>query len=128
MPWAKIIQLSPPILFGLALHPPLPPTAAQDDREAHYREYRSQWTFPSSSPTLAIWTNSSSEHPRAHLSHCCFLPKSRAHASEDVRVFVDKTENACRGLAFIAINECYWYASLIIDRESTHIVFRSYAR
>src|SRR5262245_2442108 len=49
--------------------------------EARYCEYRSQWTFPSSSPTLAIWTNSSSEHPRAHLSHCCFLPKSRAHAS-----------------------------------------------
>jgi hypothetical protein len=49
--------------------------------EARYSEYRSQWTFPSSSPTLAIWTNSSSEHPRAHLSHCCFLPKSRAHAS-----------------------------------------------
>src|SRR5262249_52439436 len=49
--------------------------------EARYCEYRSQWTFPSSSPTLAIWTNSSSKHPRAHLSHCCFLPKSRAHAS-----------------------------------------------
>src|SRR5260221_5029956 len=31
--------------------------------------------------TLAIWTNSSSEHPRTHFSHCCFLPKSRAHAS-----------------------------------------------
>ena len=58
-----------------------PPSVAQDDREARYCEYRSQWTFPSSSPTLAIWTNSSSEHPRAHLSHCCFLPKSRAHAS-----------------------------------------------
>ena len=53
----------------------------QGDREARYCEYRSQWTFPSSSPTLAIWTNSSSEHPRAHLSHCCFLPKSRAHAA-----------------------------------------------
>src|SRR5262249_41017859 len=53
----------------------------KDDREARYCEYRSQWTFPSSSPTLAIWTNSSSEHPRAHLSHCCFLPKSRAHSS-----------------------------------------------
>jgi hypothetical protein len=58
-----------------------PPSVAQDDRAAHYCEYQSQWTFPSSSPTLAIWTNSSSEHPRAHLSHCCFLPKSRAHAS-----------------------------------------------
>src|SRR5262245_21404018 len=32
-------------------------------REARYCEYRSQWIFPSSSPTLAIWTNSSSEHP-----------------------------------------------------------------
>src|SRR6516164_6315536 len=53
----------------------------QTQREARYCEYRSQWTFPSSSPTLPIWTNSSSEHPRAHLSHCCFLPKSRAHAS-----------------------------------------------
>src|SRR5262245_1537986 len=61
--------------------PPVLPTSPQDDREARYCEYRSQWTFPSSSPTLAIWTNSSSEHPRAHLSHCCFLPKSRAHAS-----------------------------------------------
>jgi hypothetical protein len=64
--------------FGQKYHHP---TAAQGDREARYCEYRSQWTFPSSSPTLAIWTNSSSEHPRAHLSHCCFLPKSRAHAS-----------------------------------------------
>jgi hypothetical protein len=64
--------------FGQKYHQP---TAAQGDREARYCEYRSQWTFPSSSPTLAIWTNSSSEHPRAHLSHCCFLPKSRAHAS-----------------------------------------------
>jgi len=56
-------------------------SAAPDDREARYCEYRSQWTFPSSSPTLPIWTNSSSEHPRAHLSHCCFLPRSRAHTS-----------------------------------------------
>src|SRR5262245_25543428 len=30
---------------------------------------------------LSNLDNSSSEHPRAHLSHCCFLPKSRAHAS-----------------------------------------------
>src|SRR5262249_35651242 len=64
---------------GLALHRRCQP--ALKNREARYCEYRSQWTFPSSSPTLAIWTNSSSEHPRAHLSHCCFLPKSRAHAS-----------------------------------------------
>jgi hypothetical protein len=55
-----------------------PPIA---DEKSRYCEYRSQWAFPSSSPTLASWTNSSSEHPRAHLSHCCFLPKSRAHAS-----------------------------------------------
>jgi hypothetical protein len=69
-----------PILQRLALH-----RRCRQPRlkmiEARYSEYRSQWTFPSSSPTLAIWTNSSSEHPRAHLSHCCFLPKSRAHAS-----------------------------------------------
>jgi len=36
------------------------PTAAQGDREARYCEYRSQWTFPSSSPTLAIWSNDAS--------------------------------------------------------------------
>jgi hypothetical protein len=67
----------------LGLRPRASPPAPHRSRrfEAHYCEYRSQWTFPSSSPTLAIWTNSSSEHPRAHLSHCCFLPKSRAHAS-----------------------------------------------
>jgi len=70
-----------PILSRLRASPQVPSTAAQDDREARYCAYRSQWAFPSSSPTLAIWTNSSSEHPRAHLSHCCFLPKSRAHAS-----------------------------------------------
>jgi len=42
MPWAKIIQLSPPILFGLALHPPLPPTAAQDDRAGSLLALRTQ--------------------------------------------------------------------------------------
>src|SRR5262249_34785995 len=47
---------------------------------------------------------------------------------QDVCVFVKKAENAGRGLAFVAINECYWYAALIVDRESAYIVFRSYAR
>src|SRR5262245_58494364 len=81
------IVLVRPCSSPLPLRASLPvlSTAAQDDREARYCEYRSQWTFPSSSPTLAIWTNSSSEHPRAHLSHCCFLPKSRMPPRQPTR-------------------------------------------
>jgi hypothetical protein len=50
--------------------------------EARYCEYRSQKTFPSSISALAIETYSRSEQSRAQLSHCLFLPNSRAHASE----------------------------------------------
>jgi hypothetical protein len=50
-------------------------------KEARYCEYRSQTAFPISMSTLAIETYSTCEHPRAHLSHCVFLSKSRAHAS-----------------------------------------------
>ena len=50
-------------------------------RKARYCEYRSQTTFPISISTLAIETYSRSEHSRAQLSHCLFLPKSRAQAS-----------------------------------------------
>src|SRR5262245_26477866 len=74
--------------------------------EARYCEYRSQWTFPSPSSTLAIWTNSSSEHPRAHLSHCCFLPKSRAHASASSQ----------HDLAITCFYACSYAASVLVIR------------
>jgi hypothetical protein len=57
--------------------------------EARYCcEYRSQKTFPSSISALAIETYSRSEHSRAQLSHCLFLPNSRAHASEPAKTIL----------------------------------------
>ena len=67
--------------------PPSRPRASPCSRawgaalDARYCEYRSQKALPSSISTLAVVTNSSSEHPRTQPSHCLCLPRSSAHAS-----------------------------------------------